>query len=103
MLASRDADRACRLAPQLAERSQLRLDLLEPGSDGLQQPEPRLRGRDAARGAREQPKLQPFLQALDGLAQSGLRDAQLGGRLGEAALLRHHGEGGEIVEVWRGH
>ena len=40
MLAGRDADRACRLAPQLAERSQLRLDLLEPGSDGLQQPEP---------------------------------------------------------------
>jgi hypothetical protein len=87
MLTGRDADRACRLAPQLSERRQFRFDLFKSRRNRFQ-PDAGLRRRDAARGARKQPQLQPFLQALNSLAQSGLRDAQLGAGLGEAALLR---------------
>jgi hypothetical protein len=33
------------------------------------------------------------------LAQCRLRDTQLGAGLGETSLLRHHCEGGEVIEV----
>ena len=51
MLAGRDADGAGRLVAQLAQRGELRVDLVEPRADGPQQALARFRRRHAARGA----------------------------------------------------
>ena len=84
---------------QLAERGQLRLDLFQARPGGAQQPLARLRRRDAARGAGQQPQPKPLFQAADGLAQRRLRHAELGRGPGEAALPRHGEEGHDVVEV----
>jgi hypothetical protein len=54
MLSSRDADRAGGLFPQLAQRGQLRADVLQRRAEGAEQPLARLGGRDAPRCSSEE-------------------------------------------------
>ena len=82
------------------KRRKLGVDLLKPGTQGVQQAFARLGRRDAARGAGQQPKTEPFLESADGVAERRLRNAELRCRPGETALLRDREEGDEIIEVF---
>ena len=82
MIAAGDAHGAGRLVAQFRQRLELGLDLVEAVADGLHQPLAGRGRRDAARGARQQPDLQPLLQPADGLAERRLRDAQRARRPG---------------------
>ena len=88
-----DADGAGGLVAQLAQRGQLGVDLVQPRPRGAQQALARLGRRDAAGGAGQQPQAKPRLQPAQGLAQRRLRDAELRGGAGEAALPRDGEEG----------
>jgi len=68
-----------------------------------EQPPAGLRQRHTARGAIEQPHPEAFLERADGLAHRGQRDPNLGGRLGETAVLRDRREGGQFGELKAGH
>ena len=59
----------------------------------------RLRWGDAACGAGQQPKAEPFLEATNGVAKRGLRNAQLRCGLREAALLPDGQEGQEVIQI----
>jgi hypothetical protein len=65
MLASRDPNRAGGLLAQLAQGGELRLDLLEPRRDGLQQALSCFGRRHAACRAGEETKPDPVLQGPD--------------------------------------
>ena len=95
--------RAGGLLAQFAQRRQFGVDLVEAGADGAEQTLARLGGRDAARGAGEQPKPETRLQLADRVAQRGLRNAELRRRPGEAALPRHGEEREDVVESASGH
>jgi hypothetical protein len=58
---------------------------------------------DAAGGADEQAKTKALLKFTDSLTEGGLRNAELGGGLREAALFRDGEESEESVEgfSWR--
>ena len=99
MLARRDADGAGGLLPQLAQRRQFGVDLIERGPTVAEQAFARLGRRDAARGAGQQPKPEPRFESADGVAEGRLRDAELRRGPGEAPLPRHREEGQEVVEV----
>ena len=97
-----------RMVPEGLSRSSLSaaisgVDLVEPRSGGAQQALPRLGRRDAARGAGQQPKAEPFLEAAHRVAERRLRNAKLRGRPGEAALLSDREEGEEIIQVFARH
>ncbi len=96
VLAGVDADRAGGLVPQLAEPSELGLDLVESRAQGLDQALARLRGRDAAGGAGQEPQSETGLEPANGVAQGRLRRAESGRGPGEAALL---GDGQERHQV----
>ena len=99
MLGGRDADGAGGFLAKFAQGRDLRLDLLESRAQGAEQAFARFRRGDAARGAGQQPDAEPRFELADGVAQRGLRDAELRCRLGEAALSRHGEEGEEVVEM----
>ena len=103
MLAGRDADRARGLLAQLAERGEVRIDLVEPRGDGAQQALARFGRRHAARGAGQQPQSEPLLQPADSMAERGLRDAELGCGPREAPFPRHGDEREQVVEVLARH
>lgn len=96
---SRDPNGAGGLLPELTQRRELGLDLLEPQAHGVEQAIARLGRRDAARGAGQEPKPEPFLEATNGMAEGGLRNAQLRGGFGEAALAPDGQEGQEVVQI----
>ena len=91
------------LVAQLAQRGQLRVDLVQARPGGTQQPLARLGRRDAAGGAGQQPQAKPRLEPAHGLAQRRLRDAELRGGTGEAPLPRHGEEGDDVIQVRAGH
>ncbi|MCY1543834.1 hypothetical protein D9M68_796670 [compost metagenome] len=99
VVATGNADRTGGFVPQRRERIQFRLDLVEPVADGLEQPLTGRGGRHAARGAGQQPDLQPLFQRLDGLAECRLGHPQHGARAGKAPFTGHRDEGQQIVEV----
>ena len=76
-----------------------RLDLVQRGADGLHEPLAGFRRRDAAGRAGQQAQAQARLQIAHGLAQRRLRDAELRGGLGEAALARDGHESRDVVQV----
>ena len=87
VLARRDADGAGGLlASSLSAASSASISS-KRGADGAQQALARLGRRDAARGAGQQPEAEPLLQPADGVAERGLRDAELRRGPGEAPLL----------------
>ena len=98
MLAGGDADGSGRPVAELAQRSELRLDLVEARPDRPQQALAGLGGRDAAGGPRQQPQPEPLLQAADGMAQRRLRHPELRRRPGEAPLARDGEEGEEVAD-----
>jgi hypothetical protein len=59
----------------------------------------RLRQAHAARCPVQQPCAEPRLQLPDRLAQGGRRHLELGGRRGEAAVLRNFPEGDQAIEL----
>ena len=59
--------------------------------------------RHAARRPREQSDANLFFEAADGVAQSGLRNVQLFGRLRKAPLFRDGEECRQHVEIVVGH
>jgi hypothetical protein len=65
MLGGRDPNRASKLFPKFTQGRELRLDFFKPRTHGLKQALPASVGEDAARGAREQPKPEPFLKSTD--------------------------------------
>jgi quercetin dioxygenase-like cupin family protein len=69
----------------------------------LQQTFPRVSWRDAACGAGEQSYAEARFQGADGLAQSRLRNAQLGGGARKALLPRDRYESRQIVEILGSH
>lgn len=103
VLARGDADGARGLFAQLRERGQFRVDLVEPRPDGAQQALAGLGWRDAPRCAGQKPQAEPLLEGAHGVAQRGLRHAELGCGAGEAALARDCEKGDEIVDVGPGH
>ncbi|GAB9170963.1 hypothetical protein BDS110ZK17_58360 [Bradyrhizobium diazoefficiens] len=103
MLAGGDPDGAGRRLAQRGQRRQLRVDLRKARSDIAQQALAGFRRCDAAGGAGEQPQAEPLLQRAHGVAERGLRHAELGGRAGEAALAGDREEGEEVVDVGAGH
>jgi hypothetical protein len=54
---------------------------------------------DAACRARQQAKAEPFLEAANGVAKRGLRNAQLRCGLCEAALLPDGQESQEVIQI----
>jgi hypothetical protein len=99
MVAGRDPDGAGGLVAQVAERLELGLDLLEPGSHGLDQALARFGRRDTAGCAGEQPKPQTRFQSADGVAERRLRDTELRCGLGETALTADDHESQKIIEM----
>ena len=88
---------------EFADRLDFRLDLFEPRCDPKEKALAGLGQGDAACGARQQTDAETRLELADGVAERGLRDADLRGRLGEASLLRHGEEREEAVDVLFGH
>ena len=74
-------------------------DLGDPRRHRLLQPLAGLGQPDAAGGPCQQPDAHPALQPFDGVAQGGLRDPELGGGLGEAALAGHREKRQQVIEV----
>ena len=87
------------LLAQLAQCGELRIDLVEARPYRAEQAFARFRRRDAAGGARQQAKSEPLFEAPDGVAERGLRDAELGGGVRETALARDGQEGQEVTEM----
>ena len=103
MIAGGDADRAGGLFPEFAQGRDLGLDLLQAWANGPEQVLARLRRRDTAGGAGQEPKPEPCLELADGLAQGRLRDPELGGSAGKAPFPRDGQERGEVVQVLARH
>src|SRR3979409_99263 len=59
----------------------------------------RLRRRDAAGGARQQPHTEARLEFANGVAERGLRHAELGCRLREAAFPPDREERHKVIQV----
>ncbi len=98
-----DADRPRGLVPKLADRHQLRLDLVQAWADRRQKPLSGVGGRNAARGPRQQPHPEPLLEPAQGVAEGRGGDAELGRRAGEAPLPGHADEGDEVADVRASH
>jgi len=77
IVCGRDPNGAGGLLPKFVQRGKLGLDLLKPRADGAKQAVARLGWGDAACGAGQQPKAEPFLEAANGVAERRLRHAQL--------------------------
>ena len=92
-------NRASRLVPQLAQRIQFGIDLLEPRRHAVQQPLAGFRRRNAAGRAGQQPDADPSLQVTDGLTQRRLRDAEFRRGACEAALLGDRDKGCQVMEA----
>ena len=60
---------------------------------------PASRGRDAARGARQEPNAEPRFEFAHRVAERRLRHAELGRRPGETPLPGHGQEGQKVVEI----
>jgi hypothetical protein len=103
VLVCRDPDGAGGLLAQGAERGQLGVDLVEARREGVEEALACLSGRHAPRGASQQPKPKPRLEATDCLAQRRLRHAKLCCGPGEALLPCHCEEGLKVVQVLPGH
>ena len=99
MIPSRDPDGARRLVPQLAQGGQAGVDLVEGGRYRPEQLFARFGGSHGARGPGQQPDAQPRLELADGLAEGGLRGAQLCGSAREAACLRNGLQSQEVGQV----
>ena len=99
MFGGRDPNGAGGLLAKLAHGRELGVDLLEPRTHGAKQALARFRRRDAARGAGQEPNAEPRFEFADGVAQRRLRDAELRGRLREAALSRDGQEGQEVIQI----
>jgi hypothetical protein len=99
IVCGRDPNGAGRLFPKFAQSRKLSLDLLEPRANGVKQAFARLRWGDAACGAGQQPKTEPFLEATNGVAKRGLRNAQLRCGLRETALLPDSQKGQQVVQI----
>ncbi len=96
-----DADGAGGLFAQFRQRGQFRFDLVEMRPDRRQQAFAGGGGRDAAGGARQQAKPQPFLEPPDRMAQRRLRHPEPGCGPGEAAFARDGEKGDQVVGVGR--
>jgi hypothetical protein len=94
-----DPNGAGGLLPKFAQSLEPGLDLLEPRADGVEQAFARLRRRDAARGAGQQPKAEPFLEATNGVAERRLRHAELRCGLRKTALLPDGQEGQQVIQL----
>ncbi|MNL26457.1 hypothetical protein D3C87_1479850 [compost metagenome] len=92
-------DGAGRLVAKRRQGGDLGLDLGHARGDGLQQPLARDGGGDVARRPGQKTDAHAGLQLLDGMAERRLRHAQTCRRLGEAALLGHSLEPGQLIEV----
>ena len=103
MITRRDADRARWFVAEFGEAFELRLDVLEMMPNCLQQTFACLGRRHAPRRTREQAKAKSRLQRTHSVAQRGLRDAQLCGRLRKAPVLRYGDKGEQIVDVFSRH
>lgn len=99
VLGGRDADGAGGLVAQFAQGGQFGFDFVEPGCHRGQQTLACFGGRNAARGAREQPQAQSGVQRADRMAQRRLRHAELRGRSGETAFARYRDEGKQVIEI----
>jgi hypothetical protein len=95
----RDPNGGGGLVAKFAYGLKLGLDLFTPWVHGVKQAFARLRRRNAARGAGQQPNTEPFLEATNGMAERGLRNAQLRCGFGEAALSSDGQEGQEVVQI----
>ncbi|MCY1544627.1 hypothetical protein D9M68_805240 [compost metagenome] len=103
MLGGRDANIASRLVAQIAQGRQLAVDFLEARGQGPQQALACLGGRYAAGGTGQQAQIKTGFEGANGVAQSRLRDAELGGGAGETAFPSHRHEGQQVVVVLAGH
>src|SRR5262245_18565723 len=98
MLGGRDPNGARRLFPKFTQRLELGLDFLQPRARGLKQAFAGFGWRDAACGAREQPKAEPLFDSTDGVTQCRLRHPELRSGPGEASSSRHRQERKEVIE-----
>ena len=99
VIAGADPDGAGRPVLEVPEARKLGFDVVEPRRHGAQQAFARLGRVDAAGVACQQPHAKPALELADGMAEGGLRDAKLGGGLGEGALAADGLEGLEVIEI----
>ena len=90
---------ASRLFTQLTHRRNLGVDLLEAGTDGLQQALACLCRGYTAGGASKKPHAKTRLKLANGVAEGGLRHAQLRGGLREAAFPANDQESEKVIEV----
>ncbi|MNY28542.1 hypothetical protein D3C86_1625250 [compost metagenome] len=72
-------------------------------TNGVHQAFTRAGRRHAARGARQQPNLQPLFKPGNSLAQRGLRDTQVGCRPGKAAFPGDCYKGQKVVQIMSWH
>ena len=94
-----DAQRAGRLAAKIVQVFQRIVDIAERRADPREQPLARLRQRDAARGAVDQPQIEPLLDMAQRVAERRGRDAKLGRRRAKTAVSGDGKEGGEVGGV----
>jgi hypothetical protein len=99
VLCRRDPDVAGRLLAKLTQSGEFGVHLLEFRPDAPEQALSRLGRRHASGRAVQQPHPEPFLKATDGLAESGLRNAELGCRARETALPGNRQKCEEITGV----
>ena len=99
IVCGRDPNGAGGLLPKFAQSLEPGLDLLEPRADGVKQAFARLRWRDAACGAGQQPKAEPFLEAANGVAERRLRHAQLRCGPRETAFVPDGQEGQQVIQI----
>src|SRR3954465_4326271 len=97
MLCRGDPHRSWELLPHCAKRDQASADVVEGGPQGAKEGFSRLCRRYGARSARQQPYAEALLKRFHGMAQGGLRHAELRCGLREAALIRYHSESGKVV------
>ena len=103
VLAAGDPDRPGGAVAQLTEGGQARVDVVERGAHGLHQALARFGGSDAAGGAGQQAHAQPLFQPPDSVTEGRLRRPELGGRAGEAALVGHREQDGQVGQVFAAH
>src|SRR6185312_12214185 len=103
MLSSGYANRSARLVAQFAELREVRVDLVEAGTNGAKEPFARLSRRDATRCARQQANAEALFEAPHGVTQRRCRDPKLRRCVCEAPLAGHGDEGREVVEVLARH
>ena len=94
-----EAQRAGRLAAKIVEVFQRVVDIPECRADPRKQPLARFRQRDAARGAVDQPQIEPLLDIAQRVAQRRCRDAEFSRRRAKTAVPGDREEGGEVGRV----